>query len=100
MEFILAKVPRYNKLTNEVEGEDLSLVRIDYSSIKNIVADNKTGNAIIHYMVDPKPLETTVSFESIFDTLYKSGLVNLTLLDKAKTVSTKFNKHISTNHGL
>lgn len=100
MEFVLAKIPKYNRLTNEKEGEELALIKLDYTAIKTIVADSETGNAIIHYFVDPKPLETAISFIELFDQLHRHGLVQTHLVNKVKSISKTFTNHIENNHGL
>lgn len=96
---ILGKIPKYNKLTNALEGEEIALVPLILGSVKAITADQKTGYAIIHYLGGER-LETAMDFTLLFSLFYDSGDVNTDMLSKVKPISKTFSKYINEKHGL
>lgn len=98
--YILGKVPVINEITNEKEGEQLSLICLDIMSIKQILACPKTGNGIIEYKIPSPLLETCIPFNDLFSSFHDQGLLNLAYINKVKDVSSTFTNYIKESHGL
>lgn len=98
--FILVKVPDINPLTNEKDGELISMLAINPMDVKQIIANPKDGTAIIQYKIPSPDVETCIPFVSLFSELYQGGLVNVRFVEQVKSISNSFNNYIQLNHGL